>query len=268
MRPQAVPIVILLVVTALMAWSCGSSDLTKSLTAEQRFASGKQKFDDGDYLEAIGEFEIIKVQFPGSGVADSAQFFLAQCHFQREEYLLAAEEFQSLKRNMATSPLVPKSQFNVALCYYNLAPKSSLDQRYTTRAIDEFQAFIEYYPTDALVAQADAKIRELNERLAKKDYETAELYMKMERYRAATVYFESVAEKYHDTPYAEPALLGKIRSLVARKKYDDAKTDVEKFAEKYPSSSFRDEILSIRRTLDERLKENPAKPHNAQNKHP
>ena len=210
----------------------------------------------------------MKVQFPGSSVADSSQFLLAECRFQREEYLLAAEEFLSLKRNMSTSNLISKAQFSIALCYYNLSPRSSLDQRYTTRAIDEFQAFVEYYPTDELVQQANAKIQELNERLAKKDYDTAELYMTMGRYRAAAVYFESVAEKYHDTPYAERSLVGTIRSLVARKKYADAKEDVKKFNEKYPSSSLRDDVASLGRTIDEHLRENTVTSQNTQKKRP
>lgn len=234
--------------------SCSSSDLTQNLSAEERFAVGKTKFDNGDYLEAISEFEIVKLQFPGSAVADDAQFYLAECRFKREEYLLGAEEFHSLKRNMPTSPLVPTAQFNIAMCYYNLAPKSSLDQKYTYRAIDEFQTFIEYYPTDQSTPEADAKIRELNARLAKKDFDTAELYMKMEVFKAATAYYTSVVEKFHDTQYAEPALLGKVKSLVARKKYEEAKQDADKFIEKYPQSRFREEINSLRQSIEERLR--------------
>ena len=242
------------VICALVLASCGSSDVRQNLSAEERFELGKKKFVDGDYLEAISEFEIVKLQFPGSSVADDAQFYLGECHYNQEEYLIAAEEYQALKRNMPASPLVPQAQYKIAMCYYTLSPQSPLDQSYTRRAIDELQTFIEYYPTHELVHDAEEKIKELNTRLSKKQYDTAELYMKMGYYKAATTYFNLVVEKYHDTPYAEPALLGKVKSLVARKKYDEAKQELDKFLKKYPNSSLKNEAQSLYDDIVENLK--------------
>jgi outer membrane protein assembly factor BamD len=234
----------------LVLAGCHSSEVTKVVTAEDRFAEGKKKFDDGDYLEAISDFEVIKLQFPGSGVADKAQFYLAESYFNREQYLLAAQEYQSLRRNVSASPLVPESMYKTALCYYNLAPKSSLDQDYTLKAIDEFQNFIEYNSKNELVAKAEERIAELNLRLAQKLYDAAELYMSLSYYRSATIYYEAVVEKYHDTPLAEPALIGHARSLMARKKYAEAAVDVDKFLDRYPSSSRKNEVESLRAEID------------------
>jgi outer membrane protein assembly factor BamD len=71
---------------------------------------------------------------------------------------------------------VPEAQYKLALSYYELSPRAPLDQQYTRKAIDEFQSFVEYYPNNPLVKDAAEKIRELNTRLAKKQYETAKLY--------------------------------------------------------------------------------------------
>ncbi|HUN66777.1 MAG TPA: outer membrane protein assembly factor BamD [Bacteroidota bacterium] len=247
--PDFLRIAALVVVAALLA-SCGGSQPQKLLNAEQRFANGKKLYDERNYLEAIAEFDVIRLQFPGSTIADQAQYYLGQSHFHLDEFLLAAEEFQQLKRNMPASPLVPSAQYYIALCYYNLAPKSQLDQSYTSRAIDEFQSFIEYYPKNEHVQEAEDKINELNGRLAKKLFDSAELYMKMGSYQAAVMYYTSVVEKYHDTQYAEPALLGKVRALVARKKYKDAKPDIDKFLEKYPASRFKADAESLQKLID------------------
>ncbi len=239
-----------------LSWSCGHSNVTMNLSAEQHFELGKKNFYDNDYLEATNEFEVIRLQFPGSRVADSAQFFLGECHFQQEEYLLAAEEYQTLRRNMPASPLVPLAQYKIGLCYYHLSPQTELDQTYSQRAIDEFQTFVEYYPKNEMVKDAEAKIAELNDRLAKKLYDSGELYMKMDYYKAALIYYTSVIEKYHDTQFAELAQIGKIRALIARKKYGDAKSEVEKYLDKYPSGKNRDEIGPLRKDIDEHLKMN------------
>lgn len=224
------------------------------MSAEERLEIAKREFDDEDYLEAIPEFETIKLQFPGSSVADDAQFYLGECRFNKEEFLLAAMEYQELVRTMPASPLLPMAQYKIGLSYFSLAPKSSLDQRYTLRAIDEFQAFIEYYPHHELAQDAAQKIRELTGRLARKIFDTAELYMKLEYYKSATLYFTTVIEKFHDTEYAEQALLERAKSYVERKKYDDARRDVERFLEKYPSGSRSPEAEAMRRSIDRQIK--------------
>lgn len=236
---------------ATLIGACGGSETVKNLSANERFQMGMAKFKDGDFLDAISEFNIVKLQYPGSNVGDSAQFFLADCRFKRDEYLIAAEEYQALRRNYPASPLLADAQYKIALCFYALSPKWSLDQRYTSRAIDEFQTFMEYYPKHPLAADAAGKIQELNTRLAKKDFEIAEMYMKLEYYKAATYYYNSVFEKYHDTPYGEQALLGKVRSLLARRKYDEARPDVDRFKELYPNSPYLGDIRQLEKDIDD-----------------
>ncbi len=252
--PTARIVVLMLVAgTALLLAGCGGSSVQKNMTAEERFNEGMKKFQDHDFIEAQNDFEIIRLQFAGSALADKAQFYLGECHFEQEEYLLAAEEYQTLRRSMPASPLVPLAQYKIGLCYYHLSPRSSLDQVYTSRAIEEFQTFLEYYPKDEHVPDAEAKIAELNNRLAKKLYDAAELYMKMDYFKAALLYYDAVIEKYHDTPYAEPALIGKIQALVSRKKYTEAKPEIDRYLEKYPQSKRRDEVEGLRRDVEGHL---------------
>jgi outer membrane protein assembly factor BamD len=235
---------------------CGSSNLTKILSAEERFAMGKAKFDDEDYLEAITEFEIVKMQFPGSAVADDAQYYLAESRFKREEYLLAAMEYQTLKSSMPSSSFAPSAQYKIGLCYYYLAPNSYLDQEYTSRSIDEFQAFVEYYPKDELVPDATAKIKELTDRLARKLYDIADLYMILEYYKSATIYYTTVFEKYNDTQYAEMALIGRARSFIARNKFTDARHDVEKYFDKYPGGKLMNDATALQQEIGTKISEN------------
>lgn len=51
---------------------CGSSSELAPLSAEARFTEGKRLYDEEDWLEAIAQFEIVKLQYPGSDLADDA----------------------------------------------------------------------------------------------------------------------------------------------------------------------------------------------------
>jgi outer membrane protein assembly factor BamD len=212
-------------------------------------------FNDEDYLAAIEEFKVVSIQYQGSTVADSAQFYLAECRYLREEYILAAFEYDILLRTMPSSIFVSRARFRRATCFYDLSPKSYLDQNYSRRAIDEYQAFLEYHPTDTLVSLAENRIAELNTKLAQKDYDNGVTYMHMEYYKAATYYFDVVLEKYHDTKYAEPALLKRAEALSKRKKYSDAKETLDKFIAKYPTSDLKLDADQLRKDIESKMAE-------------
>ena len=252
LSPAAVSAVVILMLA--MVSGCGSSKETAPATVEDHFLRAKTLFDEGNYLEAINEFTVITLQYQGSSRAAEAQYFLGESRYKRGEYLLAIVEYSALKRNMPASPLVQDAQYKIGLCYYMLSPKSTLDQQYTKKAIDELQSFVEYYPSHALVQDAAAKIRELTTRLAKKDFETAQLYSTLEYYKAAQFYFDDVIEKYHDTEYAPLAYMGKVKVLMARKKYEDALTEINRFIERFPDSVLRHQADQLKDSISSELK--------------
>jgi outer membrane protein assembly factor BamD len=241
---------------------CGSSESTTMLSPEERFRNAMALFNDEDYLAAINEFTIITLQHQGSAYADSAQFYLGECRFRRGEYLVAATEFGYMHRSYPASPLSAEAQYKLALSYYRLSPVSVLDQQYTKRAIDEFQSFVEYYPANPHVSSADSMIMELNTRLAKKAFETAELYEVMEYYKASTLSYDEVIEKYHDTQYAPIAYLGKTRVLLARKRAHEAATTLQRFYERFPNSVLKSAADKLKNDVDAALREGekPAQP--------
>jgi len=228
---------------------CSSDEAVKQLSAAQQFEIGMKAFRNEDYLDAIDAFKVITLQYQGSRFADAAQFYMGECRFLREEYVLAAYEYDLLIKNMPMSKYVLNAQFRKGTSYYELSPKSYLDQEYTKKAIDAYQAFLEYHPTDSLAAIADTRIRELEHKLAKKDYENGVIYMKMEYYKASTYYFDLVLDKYYDTEYAEPAFFKKIQSLYFRKRYPDAVKELDIFVKKYPTGSFISEVPQLREDI-------------------
>lgn len=240
-------------VLLLLQIGCGSGGEVATGTPESRFANAKQLFDDGDYLEAINEFTALTLQFQGSAVAADAQFYLGECRYERQEWLLSAYEFSVFKRSYAANPRVADAQYRLAMSYYELSPKFSLDQQYTKKAIDEFQSFVEYYPGHALALQAEEKIKELNTRLAYKQYRTAQLYVKMDYIRAALLSYDQVIEKYHDTEYAPPAYIEKVELLMSRERYQEASLEINKFLARYPTSTLTARGENLRDEIDREL---------------
>jgi outer membrane protein assembly factor BamD len=243
----------LVLIFAAGFWGCSSSYDTTSMDPEQRYHFALKLFNNRNYEDALKEFQAIILQYPGSSISDSSQYYLGQTRFQRDEYIMAAYEYSRLIKNMPASKLVPESQYMLAECYYRLSPDYSLDQKYTKKAIEELQAFIDFFPTDTKVPEAEKKIAEMNEKLAHKEYYTAYIYTKLEYYNAALICYDNVTDNYHDTHYAPLALFDKINLLVSRKRNDEALTSISKFMEKYPTDSHIQEVEKIKTTLEDKL---------------
>lgn len=229
--------------------ACSSSVDTSKFNAEEYFNYALQLYNEEDYEIAVNEFQNITLQYPGSAVNDDAQYYLGMTYFKREQFLLGAYEFSKLIRNTPASPFVPEAQYMLAESYYQLSPPYQLDQSYTKKAIEEFQAFIDFFPSDKKVETAEAKIKELNERLAQKEFQSAVIYEKMEYDKAAIKYYAMVFEIYHDTKFAPMALYNKIKIEVRKEMNNDALADIGTFLSRFPDDANATELQQIEASL-------------------
>lgn len=231
---------------------CSSSMDTAKFTPEEHFNYAMKLYNEGDYEPALQEFQNFVLQYTGSAYSDDAQYYLAMTYFQRKQYLLAAYEFSKLIKNIAASPFVPDAQFMLAECYYQLSPSYQLDQAYTKKAVEEYQAFIDFFPSNKKVDEAERKIKEMNDKLARKEYHSADIYEKMQYEIAAMKYYTMVVDTYHDTQYAPMALYNKIKIEVKKKMNNQALADISMFLSRYPNDANVKELQGIEVALSDK----------------
>ena len=246
-------ILILFPLIGIMLFGCSSSlDLTE-LSPEEHLQQAIKMYQEEDYEEAMREFESILLQYSGSSLMDDAQYYLSLTRYQRREYIIAAYEFSKLIKNMPASPFVADAQFMLAESYYGLSPDYNLDQVYTDKAIAEYQAFIDFFPLNEKVQQAEERINELNLKLARKDLSIADIYQKLSYYTASIKYYGLVVENYHDTEYAPIALYSKIILQIERDKTKDALADIKKFILLYPDDEKAEEVKQLKESLEDKI---------------
>ncbi len=247
--------VIIIPVLLIFVFACSGTVDTSKFMAEEYFKYAFELYNNEDYEQAILEFQNILMQFPGSTINDDVQFYLGMTYFKKEQYLLAAYEFSKLIQNYATSPFVPDAQFMLAESYYQISPPYQLDQSYTKKAIEEFQAFIDIFPSNPKVEEAEKKIKELNNKLAQKEYQNAMIYEKMEYDKAAMKYYDYVVETYHDTRFAPLALYNKIKIEVRKGMINEALSDISLFLDRYPEDVNANEIKKLESELTNKRNE-------------
>jgi outer membrane protein assembly factor BamD len=216
-----------LAIVILVGIGCSSTESVQvPKSAEDVFKEGMSAFNDGNWMEAQSKFDIIKLQFPASPFADDAQFHLAEINYKRGEYILAAFNYALVRRTFPSSEYAKESLLKSADCYFELAPPPDRDQEYTRKAIQAYGEFQTVYPQDSLALIALKRIVELRGRLARKQLDAAEHYVRTLSYRASVVYYDAVIEEFADTDVYEDAVIGKLDVLLLQKKYDDARATV------------------------------------------
>lgn len=233
----------------LVLVGCGAGVDTAKMTADEHFDYAKSLFDEEDYFEALEQLQSVLLQYPANAVADDAQYYLGRTYFMRQEYILAAYEFSKLIKNIPASPFVVDAQYMLAKSYYELSPPPTLDQQYTKKCIEEFQAFIEFFPTDGRIQDAENKIKELNEKLAEKEYNGAVIYEKMEYFNAAIKTHENLIRVYHDSKFAKESLFKKINLLVQKERFNEAIRDIEIYIDRYKDDSRLPELEELKASL-------------------
>ena len=244
--------ILIIFLSAILLWNCSSSIDTTTLTAEQHLEYAKNLMTDGDYEEAIREFHSILLQYTGSAVNDDAQYFLAFTYFKRELYLLSAYEFSKLIRDTPASEFVQDAQYMLAESYYELSPVYQLEQSYSKKAIEEFQAFIEFFPTHPKVPEAEKKIAELYGKYAEKEYNAARIYERMEYYNAAIQYYENVKNTYFDSKFAPLAHYKLIELLILKERKDEALRNIAEYIKKYPNDERIAELQELNIELEKK----------------
>ncbi|MDP4115607.1 MAG: outer membrane protein assembly factor BamD [Bacteroidota bacterium] len=240
----------LLLLFSFILFGCAGSLDTSNMSPEDRLAHAMKLYNDESYEDAIKEFEPLVMQFPGHAIVDQAQYYLGMSRFNRKEYILAAYEFSKLINNMAASKLLPDAQFMLGECYYQLSPDFSLDQKYTKKSIQEFQSFVDFFPNHERTKTAEAKISELNDKLAYKEYNSAYIYERLEYYNAALYYYNNVVETYHDSKYASLALFNRINILVMKSRNAEALKEIAKYMDRYPDTADYPKVAEIKKSLE------------------
>ena len=212
-------------------------------------------YEEGKYGDAAYGFDIVTRMGRGTNYSKDAQFYLAESYYEDKQYILAASEYQRFISYYPRDEKREEVEYKLAMCYYQQSPRYRLDQSPTRRAIELFQLFNTKYPDSELVIESADRIDELRNKLARKAYEAGEFYLRTNRYKASSIYFDQVIDQYPESNWAERSLIKQIEtyiiyadnSIPARQaeRYNKAIENYEKFLQLFPLSEQRASAESL-----------------------
>ena len=203
---------------------CSKKDVQLEEDLSPRYEKALKYFDKGKYSRAKDEFDYIIMADPGSKIANESQYYMAESMFQIEEYDEASIAFDRYVRFSPDYSKIEKARYRICECAINLSNSYQREQSQTHRALEQIQMFIEDFPASDLIDNAENAMLALRLKLAQKDYEVGRMYLKLEEYDSALIYFRSVLNHYYDTSFSDDARIGIIFAHILNDNHEGAKS--------------------------------------------
>ena len=195
------------VIIFLFCFSCSTS-LIKDESSLVKFNNAMKYIEDSKYSKAIDELEYLLLIDPLSEYSSNAQYFLAESYYNLENYDKAILEFEKyLSRRSLSNDLLKKTQLYLCKCYYSVTLDYNKDPSSTYIAIEKLQYFIEKESMKEYVNEIEGMILKLRTKLAKKNFYNAKLYIRLEEFNSAVIYYSTVIKEYYDTEFVKDSLI-------------------------------------------------------------
>ena len=195
--------------------------------SESKFKDAIELFNNEKYTKARDAFESIIISNPGTYSAIESLYYLAESLFKLENYQEASSIYSEYITMSEDSQLIDYSRFLICKCRYLLSADYTKDQDETKYTIEIIQNYLDENPNSSYSKESEDMIYQLRLKLAKKELEAGRLYLRIEKYEPALIYFNLVLSEYYDTIYYDEALLNIIITHILRKEFQEAELFLE-----------------------------------------
>ena len=251
---------IILALACVMA-SCGEyNKVMKSSDLDYKYAYAKKAFENKRYAQAYTILSELVPIFRGTPNAEESLYLLGMSYYENKDYLNAGSYFKQYYSQYPRGQYTELARFYAGYGYYLDSPDPQLDQTETVKAIEELQAFLDYFPKSDKVSIAQSAIIELQDKLVKKELENATLYYNLgnymgNNYESAVITAKNAIKDYPYSKYKEDLEMLILKSRfseaeqsVSEKKEERYRTVIDEyyaFINDYPDSKYRKEADNI-----------------------
>lgn len=215
-------------VTAAALSSCGEYvRVQKSNDLNYKFEYAKRAFQEKKYQQSATILKDLVTVFKATDKAEESLYLLAMSYYENKDYLNSGVHFQTYYNRYPKGKYAEPARFYSGYGYYLDSPEAQLDQTGTIKAIEELQAFLDYFPKSPKVTVAQNAIFELQDKLTLKQLQNALLYYNLgtymgNNYESAVIVAKNAIKEYPYSKYKED-----LELLVLKARFQEADLSVD-----------------------------------------
>lgn len=233
---------LLLLLVGGIFFSCASAP-PPVYTDNQLYDMATADLDDKKYNSARQGIEELEKLYPDSPHIADARLAYADTYYRQGEYVDAIVQYQRFLDFHPRNKLADKAQYRMAMSYLNQIPNYEREQTFTEKALATFEQLLEKYPDSPLVLESQAKIKILKKQLAESIFNIAEFYYRNDSYAASIKRFRQVLLKYpQQNELAEKAMMYLAHSYLSQGSQEEAKALYRLFLQRFPDSTYTNDV--------------------------
>ena len=188
----------------VMLSSCsGFEKIRKSSDVNYKLTKANEYFEKKDYTHANLLYKELMPIMKSTRNHEVLFYKYSYTFYYLKDYVEASYYFKNFTELFPSSKDAEECEYMSAVCLYKYAPKYTLDQTNTVKALEALQSYVNRYPNSKRMAEANQYIDESHKKLEMKQAGAAKLYYNISQYKAATVAYKSVLRNYPESPSAD-----------------------------------------------------------------
>lgn len=217
-----------LILAVILLSSCGEYQrVQKSNDYNYKFEYAKRAYEQGKYVQAATILKDCITVFKGSDKGEESLYLLALSNYENRDYATSGAYFRTYYTRYPRGKYTEAARFYCGYGYYLDSPEPQLDQSMTYNAIEELQAFLDYFPRSEKVSLAQNAIFELQDKLTLKQLQNAQLYYNLgnymgNNYESAVIVARNAIKDYPYSKYKED-----LEMLILKARYQEASNSIE-----------------------------------------
>lgn len=250
------------IVGMILVSSCAHeyNQVYKINDTKYQYEFAKELYARGKYAQATELLNGLVTVLKGTEYGQECLYTLAMSEYNSRNYETASTYFKKYYSSYPRGIFAEQASFYTGQSLFKSTPEPRLDQTATVMAIAAFQEYLDLFPHGTMVADAQKRLFELQDKLVEKELLSAQLYYNLgsyfgnctsdgNNYEACIVTSQNAIDDYPYTSLREEfaALIMKSRYRLAEQsveskkidRYREAEDECYGFINEYPESKER-----------------------------
>ncbi|HKO56654.1 MAG TPA: outer membrane protein assembly factor BamD [Thermoanaerobaculia bacterium] len=211
------------------------------LTKDQLFQKGEELYGKRRWQRARTYYQHVYENYPNDPLGRRALLRIADTYYEQSDPINLVEaqyKYRDFINRYPGSDRADYALLQIAMVSFKQMERPDRDQQKTREAVEKFNDMIRAYPRSTLRSEAEARLQDANDRLAKHEHIVAKYYMKRHSFDSAVRRLNFLVDTYPNYRDKDAVFydLGEALDQLGRK--GEARLYFERVVSEYPKSDF------------------------------